>query len=88
MLVHVAFDLLAWLTAALLGVVISRADTFSPRQGARRSPIRGISSRWDWARSTGAILVGSLNLNLAGTFAIGHSIAGGIIGGIVGVEAV
>jgi len=35
---------------------------------------------------SGAILVGSLNLNLAGTFAIGHSIAGGIVGGIVGVE--
>jgi len=35
---------------------------------------------------SGAILVGSFNLNLAGTFAIGHSIAGGIVGGIVGVE--
>jgi prolipoprotein diacylglyceryltransferase len=30
--------------------------------------------------------MGSLNLNLAGTFALGHSIAGGIVGGIVGVE--
>jgi phosphatidylglycerol---prolipoprotein diacylglyceryl transferase len=86
MLVHVAFDLLAWLTAALLGVVISRVGYLESTP--KRSPFTdpGYFIALGLGALTGAILVGSLNLNLAGTFAIGHSIAGGIIGGIVGVE--
>jgi prolipoprotein diacylglyceryltransferase len=84
--VHVAFDLLAWLTAAVIGVVISRGQFL---EGApTRTPFTdpGYFIALGLGALCGAILVGSLNLNLAGTFAIGHSIAGGIIGGIAAVE--
>jgi len=87
MAVHVAFDLLAWLTAALLGIVVTRTRYL--RAVPKRSPFTdpGYFIALGLGALSGAILVGSLNLNLAGTFAIGHSIAGGIVGGIVGVEA-
>ena len=86
MAVHVAFDLLAWLTAALLGVIISRRGYLEgvPKRTPFSDP--GYFIALGLGALCGAILVGSLNLNLAGTFALGHSIAGGIIGGIVAVE--
>ena len=86
MLVHIAFDLAGWLTAALVGLLIGRLNLLG---GApKRSPFTdpGYFIALGLGALTGAILVGSLNLNLAGTFALGHSIAGGIVGGILGVE--
>ena len=86
MLVHTAFDLLGWLTAALIGVIVGRLNLLGP--ATSRTPITdpGYFIALGIGALTGAIFVGSLNINLAGTFALGHSIAGGIIGGIVGVE--
>jgi phosphatidylglycerol---prolipoprotein diacylglyceryl transferase len=86
MAVHVAFDILAWFTAALLGILVGRLNWLgaAPKRSPFTDPDYFIAL--GLGALCGAILVGSLNLNLAGTFAIGHSIAGGIIGGIVGVE--
>lgn len=86
MLVHTVFDLAGWLTAALLGILVGRLKLLGPT--TNRSPFTdpGYFIALGLGALCGAILVGSLNLNLAGTFAIGHSIAGGIVGGIVAVE--
>lgn len=86
MAVHVVFDLLGWLTAALIGIVVARAGYLEtvPKRSPFTDP--GYFIALGLGGLFGAILVGSLNLNLAGTFAVGHSIAGGIVGGIVGVE--
>ena|SRR5688572_10378164 len=86
MLIHTIFDLAGWLTAALLGILVGRLKLLPPT--ASRTPFTdpGYFIALGLGALMGAIFVGSLNLNLAGTFALGHSIAGGIIGGIVGVE--
>src|SRR5882672_1133747 len=86
MVIHTVFDLLAWLSAALLGVIVARVHLLGPLR--TRTPFTdpeyfialGLGALF------GAILIGSLNLNLAGRFVLGHSIAGAIIGGIVAVE--
>jgi len=87
MLVHTVFDLLGWLTAALIGVIVGRLNLLA-HTATPRTPFTdpGYFIALGIGALVGAIFVGSLNLNLAGTFALGHSIAGGIIGGIVGVE--
>jgi len=85
--VHTAFDMLAWLTAALLGLVIGRTHLL--RSSKKRTPFTephyfialGLGAIF------GAILIGSFNLNLAGLFVLGHSIAGAIVGGIIAVES-
>ena len=86
MLVHTVFDLAGWITAALVGALIARLKLLDAR--AARTPFSdpGYFIALGIGALLGAIFVGSLNLNLAGAFALGHSIAGGIIGGIVGVE--
>ena len=86
MLIHTVFDLAGWLTAALIGVFVGRLKLLG--SAAIRTPFSdpGYFIALGLGALTGAIFVGSLNLNLAGAFALGHSIAGGIIGGIVGVE--
>jgi prolipoprotein diacylglyceryltransferase len=85
-LVHTAFDLLGWLTAALLGLLVGRSRLLD--RSARRTPFTdpGYFIALGLGALAGAIFVGSLNLNLAGMFALGHSIAGGIAGGIIAVE--
>jgi prolipoprotein diacylglyceryltransferase len=87
MLIHTVFDLLGWLTAALVGVLVGRLHLLGAA-AMPRTPFTdpGYFIALGIGALVGAIFVGSLNLNLAGTFALGHSIAGGIIGGIVGVE--
>ena len=86
MLVHTAFDLLGWLVAGLIGFLVGRFGLLGHMP--KRSPFTdpGYFIALGSGGLSGAILIGSLNLNLAGTFALGHSIAGGIVGGIVGVE--
>src|SRR6266446_1055022 len=87
MVIHTVFDLLAWLSAALLGVVVARVHLLGPVK--KRTPFTdpGYFIALGLGALFGAILIGSLNLNLAGRFVLGHSIAGAIIGGIVAVEA-
>jgi len=86
MLIHTVFDLAGWMTAALMAVVVGRLQLLGA--SVSRTPFTdpGYFIALGIGALVGAIFVGSLNLNLAGTFALGHSIAGGIIGGIVGVE--
>jgi prolipoprotein diacylglyceryltransferase len=86
MLVHTVFDLLAWIIAASLGRWISAKGWLAG--AAKRTPFTepmyfialGLGA------VSGAILFGSLNLQLARMFALGHSIAGALLGGIVAVE--
>ena len=86
MLIHTVFDLAGWITAALIGILVGRLKLLPLT--ASRTPFTdpGYFIALGLGALSGAIFVGSLNINLAGTFALGHSIAGGIIGGIVGVE--
>lgn len=85
MFIHTVFDLAGWMTAALIGLLVGRLNL---PPNTHRTPFTdpGYFIALGLGALSGAIFVGSLNLNLAGTFAIGHSIAGGIIGGIAGVE--
>src|SRR4030095_10727258 len=86
MLIQTVFDLAGWIPAALMAVLVGRVGLLGSH--ASRTPFSdpGYFIALGIGALVGAIFVGSLNLNLAGTFALGHSIAGGIIGGIVGVE--
>ena len=86
MLIHTMFDLSGWLTAALIGFLIGRLKLLPPMESRTPFTDPGYFIALGLGALSGAIFVGSLNLNLAGSFALGHSIAGGIIGGIVGVE--
>src|SRR6267142_1668398 len=86
MFIHTVFDLLAWLSAGLLGVIVARTHLLGPVR--KRTPFTdpeyfialGLGALF------GAILIGSFNLNLVRRFVLGHSIAGAIVGGIVAVE--
>ena len=87
MLIHTIFDVLAWLSAGALGWWI-----------AGRGWLRGFSARprftddpWYFislavGALAGAVAFGSVNMNLAGFWTFGHSIAGAIAGGVVAVE--
>ena len=87
MLIHTAFDLVAWASAALLGWWISRAGWlwgYSVRPRFREQPYYFASLAA--GAIVGALFFGSFNMGLAGIWTIGHSIAGAIAGGIVAVE--
>jgi phosphatidylglycerol:prolipoprotein diacylglycerol transferase len=87
MLVHTAFDIVAWASAALLGWCISRAGWlagYSVRPLFRDQPYYFASLAL--GAIFGALFFGSFNMGLAGLWTIGHSIAGAIAGGIVAVE--
>jgi len=81
---HVAFDIAAWTSAWLIGRFVSRRY-FAART---RTPLRdpGYFIPLGLGAIAGALLFGSLNMTLAGIWQIGHSIAGAVAGGIVGVE--
>jgi phosphatidylglycerol---prolipoprotein diacylglyceryl transferase len=81
------FDLLAWASAGLLGWWIGRRGwlgDFSARPGFKDDPWYFISLAL--GALAGAVLFGSFNMNLAGLWTFGHSIAGAIAGGVVAVE--
>jgi phosphatidylglycerol---prolipoprotein diacylglyceryl transferase len=83
--VHLVFDVAAWLSAWAIGGFVARRffDATSTR-----TPLRdpGYFSALALGAIAGALLLGSLNMRLAGFWQIGHSIAGAVAGGIVGVE--
>src|SRR5215471_2620951 len=88
MVIHTVFDVLAWLSGAAIGIFVARCGWLSTLRQARSpfsDPIYFIALTV--GAISGAILCGSLNLDLAGRFVLGHSIAGAIAGGIVAVEA-
>lgn len=86
MLIHTAFDILAWISAALMGWFVSRAGWLGMRA---RTPLRdpGYFIALGLGAIGGALLFGSLNMGLAGRWVLGHSIAGAIAGGVIAVEA-
>ena len=85
MFVHSAFDIAAWICGWLIGRSTNR-QFFS--DGTVRTPL--LDPYYFIALALGAIAgalaFGSLNIALAGFWQIGHSIAGAVAGGIVGVE--
>jgi prolipoprotein diacylglyceryltransferase len=87
MAIHTVFDLLGWTLAALIGRWISGQGWLSasvPRRTLKSDP--HYFTALALGAILGAILFGSVNLNLAGFFTLGHSIAGALAGGIVAVE--
>jgi phosphatidylglycerol---prolipoprotein diacylglyceryl transferase len=85
MTVHLIFDVAAWMSAWLIARYVSRRFF---RAGETRTPLRdpGYFIALGIGAIAGALLFGSLNMDLAGFWQIGHSIAGAVAGGIVGVE--
>ena len=85
MFIHSVFDIAAWIGGWLIGRQVS--SRFFPAS-ALRTPMRdpGYFIALGLGAIAGALAFGSLNLTLAGFWQIGHSIAGAVAGGIVGVE--
>lgn len=83
MLVHTIFDVAAWVSAWLMGSFVARRYF-----AGARTPLRdpGYFIALGVGAIAGALLFGSVNMSLAGFWQIGHSIAGAVAGGIVGVE--
>lgn len=82
---HILFDILAWLAAALAGWIAGRiAPTPFPL---------GAALRRDWlvagivGAAGGAYLFGTLNLWASGQAGVARSIEGAIFGGVLAVEA-
>ena len=85
MQIHLIFDIAAWISAWAIGRFVVR-HYFSA--ATSRTPLRdpGYFSALGTGAIAGALLFGSLNMGLAGFWQFGHSIAGAVAGGIVGVE--
>lgn len=83
--VHLFFDVAAWMSAWAIGSFVARRYFGA---SAIRSPLRdpGYFIALALGAIAGALLFGTLNMGLAGFWQIGHSIAGAVAGGIVGVE--
>jgi len=83
--IHLYFDMAAWLCAWLVARFISRQGTLQSRP---RTPLAdpGYFILLGLGAVAGALLAGSLNMRLGGMWHVGHSIAGAVAGGILGVE--
>ena len=81
--IHFVFDVLAWTSAWLIGRFVTRRY-FSGARTPLRDP--GYFIALGIGAIAGALVFGSINLSLAGFWQIGHSIAGAVAGGIIGVE--
>jgi phosphatidylglycerol:prolipoprotein diacylglycerol transferase len=83
--VHLIFDVAAWLSAWAMGSYVARRYR---RAEGMRTPLSdpGYFVALGLGAIAGALLLGSLNMRLAGFWQVGHSIAGAVAGGIVGVE--
>src|SRR5882724_5130733 len=85
--VHTVFDILAWLSATVVALFVSRRGWL--QAGVRtRTPFSdpGYFTALGLGAIAGALAFGSVNLGLSGRWEVGHSIAGAIAGGIVAVE--
>src|SRR5215469_15146654 len=85
MAAHLIFECFAWLAALATGLFIARHH-YLP--AAARTPTKdpGYFIALGVGAITGALLLGSVNMTLAGMSQLGHSIAGAVAGGIAGVE--
>ncbi len=87
MFIHTVFDVVAWLSGGAIAIFVARRRWLSRLEQTRSAfsdPIYFIALAL--GAIAGAVLFGSLNLDLAGHFVLGHSIAGAIAGGIIAVE--
>jgi len=83
--VHFIFDVAAWIAAWAMARFVGARGYL---RAAPRTPLRdpGYFIALGLGAVAGALAFGSLNLTIAGFWQIGHSIAGAVAGGIVGVE--
>jgi len=84
MWIHLLFDMAAWISAWAIGRTVSQRYFAASARTPLRDP--GYFIALGIGAIAGALLFGSLNMNLAGFWQLGHSIAGAVAGGIVGVE--
>jgi phosphatidylglycerol---prolipoprotein diacylglyceryl transferase len=87
MQIHTIFDILAWLSAALMARFVSRRgylDSVAEKRTLSSAPWYFVAL--GLGAIVGAILLGSFNATLAGFWTLGHSIAGAIVGGVTSVE--
>jgi prolipoprotein diacylglyceryltransferase len=87
MRVHLLFDLLAWMSGGVAGWWMARARLLPASAGGRTpfsDPVYFIVLAL--SAVAGALVIGSANLGLAGRLMPGHSIAGALVGGVIGVE--
>ncbi|MBS0470882.1 MAG: prolipoprotein diacylglyceryl transferase [Proteobacteria bacterium] len=84
MAVHAVFDVAAWLSAWAIGRWVSQRYFAGGLRTPFSDPLYFIAL--GIGAIAGALVFGSLNMTLAGLWQIGHSIAGAIAGGVVGVE--
>ena len=84
MQIHALFDVLAWVSAALVAIALRRfaSDAF-PTAGARS---RGYLAALIVGAALGAYLLGTLNLWLAGLPGVARSIEGALAGAVLAVE--
>jgi prolipoprotein diacylglyceryltransferase len=85
MIIHTIFDFAAWIAAWAMSVFVARRHYLD---AVPRTPTRdpGYFIALGLGAIAGALLFGSSNMTLAGTWRIGHSIAGAVVGAIVAVE--
>jgi phosphatidylglycerol:prolipoprotein diacylglycerol transferase len=83
--IHFLFDIAAWTSAWLMARLVAKRGWL---ERTPRTPLRdpGYFIALGIGAICGALVFGSVNLSLAGLLQIGHSIAGAIAGGVVGVE--
>jgi len=84
MAAHLAFECLAWLAALIMARFIARRGYLATARTPNRDP--GYFIALGVGAIAGAVVIGSANISLAGLWQVGHSIAGAVAGGIVGVE--
>jgi prolipoprotein diacylglyceryltransferase len=85
--VHLFFDVLAWIAAWLMARLVA-ARGYLSTVARTRTPLSdpGYFIALGLGALAGALAFGSLNLTIAGFWQVGHSIAGAVAGGIIAVE--
>lgn len=84
---HLAFDLLGWICGAGLGYTLYRWRLRSTAERVARAVGGGYFLALGLGAAAGAWLAGSLNSLRQAAPALSHSVAGALVGAIVGVEA-
>ncbi len=83
---HLAFDALAWTAGAVTGVSLYRWRLKEVTTNIARVADRGYFVSLAVGAVIGAYLSGSLTFWSQGVFALAHSVAGALVGGIAAVE--
>jgi prolipoprotein diacylglyceryltransferase len=83
---HLLFDTLAWATGMMAGVALYRWRLREATASVARVADAGYFACLAGGAIAGAYLSGSLTFWAQGVFALAHSIAGALVGAIIGVE--